>query len=124
MTAPTLADLRTTGMTGRNLATCPLCGCWKGGDVDEPNCGNDACGNSACRCHDRAAVDLPFRCSCGAAQFATEAARRAAQPDGVHKCPTCRTFATDHEWRGDWSSPDDNVNPRCWDCDIRFGSHR
>src|SRR3954463_11711167 len=34
------------------------------------------------------------------------------------KCPTCRTFARDHEWSGDAES-----DFRCIDCDVRYGSH-
>jgi hypothetical protein len=129
MTTQTLAALRTPALTGHNWETaaafCPVCGCSKDGDIAEPNRRTEACQSAACRCHDENAVDaLPFRCRCGRAQFATDAERRAAQPDGWHKCATCGTFSTDHVWYGTWNDPEDCINPRCFDCDIRFGSHR
>lgn len=62
-------------------------------------------------------------CRCGGRAYPTNEAARAAEPHGSFKCPTCHTFAKDHEWRGDFSDPGDAFNPRCWDCDVRLGSH-
>lgn len=57
---------------------------------------------------------LPFRCKCGERQYATD-----PFGTGAGKCPTCHTFATDHEFYGDESS-----DFRCYDCDARSHSHR
>ena len=119
----TLRGLRTPALTGLNwesdAAYCPLCHCNKGGDAAEPNIRTEACERNACRCHDKYAVDLPFRCRCGAEQFATQDEQYAAQPKGDYKCSICRTFSTDHEFFGDESS-----DFRCYECDMRSFSHR
>lgn len=66
----------------------------------------------------------PAQCRCGARRYASQEAASEMERSGVDKCPTCHTFATDHEWRGTWGDPSDNESPRCIDCDIRYGSHR
>ena len=52
---PTLAELRTPGLTGDNWekaeAYCPKCGCMKSGDADTPNIGHDGCSDYGCQCH-------------------------------------------------------------------------
>ena len=57
---PSLAGLRTPGLTGDNWETaeayCPVCGCMKSGDVDTPNPSHDGCDDYGCRCH---LVDQP-----------------------------------------------------------------
>lgn len=58
-----------------------------------------------------------FTCSCGAMQFDTREEALAAQPHGEFKCPTCRTFAKDHEFVYV------DEEGRCLDCDTRYYSH-
>ena len=60
----------------------------------------------------------PATCRCGARTYPTQAEAEKAEPNGSFKCPTCHTFARDHEFRGDESS-----DYRCFDCDVRYGSH-
>lgn len=61
---------------------------------------------------------MTHACLCGRRRYPNAAAAREAEPWGAYKCPDCRTFATDHECRCD-----DFSDYRCWDCDIRHGSH-
>lgn len=74
------------------------------------------------------AVIAPFYCRCRANRFETRDqadasnAKRFTAPSGVNmpvKCGICHTFATDHEFYGDESS-----DFRCFEDDIRSGSHR
>ena len=58
----------------------------------------------------------PFSCACGAR-------RDGIARTSLDKCETCHTFSQDHEWAGGWSDPGDAYNPRCMDCDTRYGSH-
>lgn len=58
-------------------------------------------------------------CKCGERRYASFAEALIAEPESRFKCPTCRTFATDHEWVPGFD-PDEN---RCGDCDIRANSH-
>lgn len=57
-------------------------------------------------------------CRCRARRYPSQKAADAAEPNGSFKCPTCHTFARDHACRCDEQS-----DFRCWDCDVRHGSH-
>jgi hypothetical protein len=69
------------------------------------------------------ADDAKVVCLCGERRYASVEAARLVERDASTKCQKCYTFATDHVWRGSFSDPEDNSNPRCWDCDIRMFSH-
>jgi hypothetical protein len=135
-TQVTLADLRTPAVDGNNYETtgfCPVCYCSKGGDAAEPNDYTEACLDSACRCHTECPTcgqqtvrpfkvgrasecatcypaNVNLRCACGAK---TDNVNR----DAKDKCPVCNTFSTDHAYYG-------GDEDHCYDCDIRFWSHR
>ena len=61
MTGHTFADLRTPGPSAAKhifpfdaflaAISCPLCGCTKSGDANEPNTVTEACDEQECPCH-------------------------------------------------------------------------
>jgi hypothetical protein len=57
-------------------------------------------------------------CRCGARRYASEAEASKVERSGLDKCPVCQTFARDHGFWGDEFS-----DYRCYDCDVRSGSH-
>jgi len=142
MLALDIAHFRTPALTGDNMDSgdgfCPACDCTKGGDASEPNVYTDACRDTGCRCHTEcptcgqrtirpyriggriADQDCPIcypndpnlRCRCGAK---TDSINR----DVYDKCPKCGTFSSTHDYYGGEDS-----DFRCYECDVRYGSHR